>query len=75
MFTYSNGNWKVYRRFQGIFYGLGGELRGGGLRRLIFPWRNFSWGKRLSMKGAQDFLTLFKKKIMKKINIKSFFFY
>ena len=34
--------------------------------------RNFSWGKRLSMEGAQDFLALFKKN-NEKINMKSFF--
>ena len=28
MFTYSNGYWEVYRRFQGDFFGLGGYLRG-----------------------------------------------
>ena len=26
-----------------------------------FPWSNLSWGKKISMKGAQDFLALFKK--------------
>ena len=26
-----------------------------------FPWRSFSWVKKLFMKGAQDFLALFKK--------------
>ena len=31
VFTYSNGYWEVYRRFQGDFFGLEGEgLRGGG---------------------------------------------
>ena len=35
--------------------------------------RNFSWGKRLSMEGVQDFLALFKKKNNEKINMKSFF--
>ena len=30
MFTYSNGYWEVYRHFQGDFFGLGGENRGGG---------------------------------------------
>ena len=39
---------------------------GGGLLERIFPWRNFSWGKILSMKEARDFLALFKKKTMKK---------
>ena len=62
MFTYSNGYSEVYRRFQGDFFGLEGELRGGGLRGRIFPWRNFSWGKRISMKGAQGFTALFEKK-------------
>ena len=62
VFTYSNGYWEVYRRFQGDFFGLGGELKGGGgLRGRIFQWRNFVLGKRLSMEGPQDFLALFKK--------------
>ena len=48
--------------FRGIFwFGEGGEVDGG-LRGRIFPWRNLSWRKRISMKGAQDFLALFKKK-------------
>ena len=29
MFTFSNGYWKVYRRFQGDFFGLGGKLKEG----------------------------------------------
>ena len=28
MFTYSNGYWEVYRRFQGDSFGLGEKLRG-----------------------------------------------
>ena len=63
MFTYNNDYWEVYRCFQGDFFGLGGRVEGGGgLRGRIFPWRNFSWGKRISMKGVQDFLALFEKK-------------
>ena len=51
------------RRFQGNFGVEEGELRGGGgLRGKIFPRRNFSWEKKISMKGAQDFLALFEKK-------------
>ena len=65
MFTYSNGYWEVYGRFQGDFFGLGGRFEGGGVRGRIFPWRNFSWGKRISMKGAQDFLALFEKAMEK----------
>ena len=30
VFTYNNGYWEVYRRFQGIFLVLGVGLRGGG---------------------------------------------
>ena len=46
---------------------MGGRVELGGVGRgRIFPWRNISWGKRLSMEGAQDFLALFKKKTMKK---------
>ena len=41
-------------------------MRGGGLRGRIFPWRNLSWGKRISMKGEQDFLALFEKTMKKK---------
>ena len=58
----------MYRRFQGDFFGLGGGgvyLRGLGYRE-DFSMENFSWGKKLSMEGAQDFLALFKKKTMKK---------
>ena len=66
MFTFSNSNgyWEVYRRFQGDSFGLGGRVEGG-LRGRIFPWRKFSWGKRISMKGAQDFLPLFEKTVLK----------
>ena len=45
--------------FRGILFG--GEVEVG-LRGRIFPWSNLSWGKITSMKGAQDFLALFKKK-------------
>ena len=34
--------------------------------------RNMSWEKKISMKGAQDFLALFKKN-NEKINMKKFF--
>ena len=71
-FTYSNGYLEVYRPFQGDIFWVGGGLRGG-LRGRIFPWRNLSWEKRNSMKGAQDFLALFKKKNNEKINMKKFF--
>ena len=50
--------------FSGGFFCLGG-ISEGGLRGRIFPWRNLSWGKRISMKGAQGFLALFEKKMKK----------
>ena len=37
-----------------------------------FPSRNLSWGKKISMKGAQDLLVLLKKN-NKKINMKKLF--
>ena len=43
---------------------MGGYFHGG----------NFSWGKRISMKGGLDFLALFEKKNNEKINMKSFFY-
>ena len=58
--------------FRGIFL-FRGRFEGGGFRGRIFPWRNMSWGKRISMKGAQDFLALFEKN-NEKINRKSFFY-
>ena len=58
VFTYNNGYWEVYSRFQGIFFGFGGGVEGRGLCGRIFPWRNMSWGNRNSMKRAQDFLKL-----------------
>jgi len=45
----------------------------GRLHGRIFPWKKFSLRKRLSVKGAQDFLALFRKKNNEKINMKSFF--
>ena len=56
VFTYNNGYWEMYSRFQGIFFG---GVEGRGLRGRIFPWReDMSWGNRNSMKRAQDFLKL-----------------
>ena len=65
VFIYNNGYWEVYRRFQGDFFLFRERFEGGGFRGRIFPWRNMSWGKRISMKGAQDFLALFEKKMKK----------
>ena len=59
--------------FSGGFFKFGGRVEGGGgLRGRIFPWRNFSGGKILSMEGVQDFLALFKKQRKNKYEI---FFY
>ena len=54
VFTYNNGYWKVYRRFQGDFFGFGGRVEGGGYVGGSFPWRNMPWGEKNSMKRAQD---------------------
>ena len=37
-----------------------------------FPSKNLSWGKKISMKGAQDLLAILKKN-KEKINMKKFF--
>ena len=60
MLTYSNGYWGVYRRFQENFL-VGGGVEKRGIRWGNFPSRNLSWGKKISMKGAQDLLALLKK--------------
>ena len=52
----------VFRR---IFW-LGGGVEKRGIFWGSFPSRNLSWGKKISMKGAQDLLALLKKKTMKK---------
>ena len=54
----------IYKRtvvFRGIFW-FGGVVEKRGICWGNFPWRNLSWGKKISMKGAQDFLALLKKK-------------
>ena len=57
--------------FRGIFWlGRGVEKRG--ICWGNFPLRNLSWGKKISMKGGQDFLALFKKN-NEKINMNKFF--
>ena len=60
--------------FRGIFW-FGCGVQGRGLYGRIFPWRNISWGKRNSMKRAQDFLALLlkKKQNNENINMKKFF--
>ena len=71
MLTYSNGYWEVYRCFQEDFW-LGGGVEKRGIYWGNFPSRNLSWGKKISMKGAQDLLALFIKKNNEKINMKKF---
>ena len=51
---------------------LGGGVKKRGLCGGNFPWRNLSWGKKISIMGAQHFLALFKKN-NEKINMKFFF--
>ena len=52
MLIYSNGYWEVYKRFQGEEWDMIADL----------SMEEFVTGKKISMKGAQDFLALFKKK-------------
>ena len=58
--------------FRGIFGWEGGGVEKRGLFGGNFPWRNLSWGKKISIKVAQHFLALFKKN-NEKINMKKFF--
>ena len=51
----------VFRR---IFW-LGGGFEKRGIYWEYFSSRNLSWGKKIFMKGAQDFLALFKKTMKK----------
>ena len=44
--------------FRGILFLFEGGAEGRRLSWRIFPWRNLSWGKKNSMKKAQDFLAL-----------------
>ena len=55
VFTYSNGYWEVYRRFQGDFFGWGGGYVGGELSM-----EEFFMGKENFHEGAQDSLAFFK---------------
>ena len=57
VFTYNNGYWEVYSRFQGIFFGFGGGVEGSGLCGRISS-EKYVMGKQNSMKRAQDFLKL-----------------
>ena len=59
MFTYSNGYWEVYRRFQGGFFGLGGGGLRGGIMQGELSMEKFVMGKNISMKGVQDFFLAF----------------
>ena len=53
VFTYNNGYWEVYRRFQGDFFGFGGRVEGGGYVGGSFLGEICHGGKN-SMKRAQD---------------------
>ena len=65
VFPYSNGYWEVYRRFQVDFFGLGGELRGGGVTWEGFSMEELFMGEENLMKGTRDFLALFEKTMKK----------
>jgi len=44
-----------------VFFWFDGGVERRGLFGGSFPWRNLSWGKKISMKGEQDFLEFFKR--------------
>ena len=57
VFTYSNGYWEMYRRFQGDFLGLGVGLREGGYVGGSFL-GGICHGEKIFNEKAQDFLAL-----------------
>ena len=66
----------VIGKCAGVFWGI--FFSGGGVEKRVyvggtFYRENFSWGKKISIEGAQYFLELFKKKNNEKINMKKFF--
>ena len=65
---------KCTKIFRGIFFPVRKGIEGRGLSGRIFPWGYLSREEKISMKGVQDFLILFKTKDNEKINIKKFFF-
>ena len=71
MFTYSNGYWEVYRRFQGDFFGWGGGLRGGGYGEDL-SMEEFVMGEENFHEGGAGFFSIFLKN-NEKINMKKFF--
>ena len=52
MFTYSNGYWEVYRRYQGDFFGLGVGFRRGGYMGGSFLGEIFHGEEKFNQKGA-----------------------
>ena len=61
LFTYSIGYWEAYRRFQGDFYGGGGEV-GEWVTWEDVDGGSSHGGRDISMKGVPDFPALFKKR-------------
>ena len=60
MLTYSNGYLEAYRFFQGDFKVCGRLIRGGYMLGEL-SLEEFVMGEEVFMKGAKDFLVLFKK--------------
>ena len=61
MFTYSNGYWEVYRRFQGDFFGLGGDLRGEGYMGGYFHGETSHGGSEFQLRWRKIFEHYLKK--------------
>ena len=72
MFTYSNGYWEVYRRYQGDFFGFGVGFRGGGYMGGSFLGGIFHGEEKFNEKGA-GLSSITIKKNNENINMKKFF--
>ena len=73
MFTYSNGYWDVYRRFQGDFFGLGVGFRGEGYMGDLSLEEYFMGEEKFNEKGAGFSTITIKKNNNENINMKKFF--
>ena len=73
VFTYNNGYWEVYSRFQGIFFlVLGVGLRGGAMWEDLSLEKYVMGGQKFNEKGA-GFSKITIKKNNEKINMEKFF--
>ena len=62
MFTYSNGYWEVYGRFQGELFGLGGRVEVGGATWEDLSMEKLLMGEETFNEGGIGFFSIIKKK-------------